>query len=132
LKKTFFLKILLIFFFPAVVFSQQFFVEVEDKNISFLIKIRTFEKYNSTCRLKLVDVKIEKSTSLQDGIIKLRIVKDLQMRSIDKEGPHMGSFAFRKGNNLPDGTYILDINNEIYGFLILSRYSVYFDPINCL
>jgi len=132
MKKFIFTSLLLAFVFPIFSCYHEYFVEVIDKGATFEIKMRTFENQNSICPLKLIKVNIEKPTAVQDGVIDLKVMKDPQGKCLMAIGPHRGSFTFRRGFSLPDGCYSLIINDNDYGFLEISEYGVYFNPINCL
>lgn len=132
MKKFQYFAFFLLCLLPLVGFSQELFVEVEDRGTFFQIKMRTYQDQNSMCQLKLASINIEKSTFARDGQIILQVIKDTHKRCQEAIGPYKGCFTLRKGLNLPEGRYSLIINEEDYGFLYIFPDEVYFDPINCL
>ncbi len=129
--KKFIFTICLLTVFSIFGFTHEYFIEVEDKGPIFIIKMKTYKDYDSMRSLKIANMIIEKPALFEDGIIDLQVVES-QDRSLMEIGPQMGSFAFRKGINLPNGYYSLIINDQDYGYLTIWDNGIYFDPINCL
>lgn len=132
MKKFVFIILFSVFILPIFGFYREYFVEIENKEEIFLIKMKTFKEYSSIRPLKLMSMNVEKPTIFQDGAIFLQVVKIPMTQSFLEKGPYKGVFIFRKGQSFPDGYYNLIINNEDYGFLIILGNKIYFDPINCL
>lgn len=129
MKKTL-LKFLL-FLMPIFCFSNQYFVEIEDNEDSFDIKIREFENRKNT-RLILEDLYIE-LPERRYGIISLDVDQSHYVRRTNKSNFYDESiFTFYKELHFIEGDYLLYINDEYYGSIHITEDEIYFDPINCL
>ena len=128
-------KIILFFFltFLMPVFSHyhDFFVEAENAGIFFQIKIRSFENYEKESSIEIISVEVQKPSRFDEGKILFEVI----VNPIDNKQftePVNGIINFKRGYNLPLGTYSLIINEVDYGFLYIFEDEVFFDPVNCL
>ncbi|MFA6119123.1 MAG: hypothetical protein WCT85_03920 [Parachlamydiales bacterium] len=132
MKKNIFI-VLLSIILPIFAFSHEYFVEIEEKTDSFQLNLRTILKKNCMCPLRFYDVRIEKPTNVNYGMISLIVATDPKDICLMAFGYHRGSFIFYKDfQTLPNGIYYLIINDLNYGYLIISNFKVFLDPINCI
>ena len=107
---------------------HQFFAEVENSGIYFKIIIRPFENFYDSEETNIISVEVQKPTQFDEGKILFEVVD----YPIEDLLPNSNIINFKRGYNLPIGTYSLIINEVDYGFLYIFEDEVFFDPINCL
>lgn len=91
-----------------------------------LLKLITVEKKPNLAPLILQSKRILEKDG--EKIMELTICHDKEAFSAQVFGKRLGHFLFRKGDQeLPEGIYLLKINNQVYGQLYLSD-TVAFQP----
>ncbi|NGX28070.1 MAG: hypothetical protein K940chlam1_00245 [Candidatus Anoxychlamydiales bacterium] len=118
----------LLFVLPVFSNFHQFFAEVENSGIYFQIKIRPFENFYDSEETNIISVEVQKPTQFDEGKILFEVVD----YPIEDLSSNSNIINFKRGYNLPIGTYSLIVNEVDYGFLYIFEDEVYFDPINCL
>lgn len=112
-------------FFTDWLKSRSMTVDVNDQGKEFVINAKTVKDMPNASDLEIASLTIMNTSGRIPGLISL-VLRPAGDARVDMVGPQKGSFTFSKGGvgkglpeAIPIGRYLLTINGEVYGMLVV-------------
>ena len=104
--------------------NREYFLQVDEKREGIAFSLKTVEIQNSICPLILQKIDIELPNRNKKGLLRLTVGPRPGGICLPALGHRKGKFLLERGAflpSLPDGTYLLIINKQLYGNLFLGE-----------